>query len=254
MKSRTDLHWNRRATSVKEDIEVNGMDIFQRNLEFDYICQYLSKAMTVLEVGCGNGFSTNRFRSLVKHIDAFDLSREMIRRAKAHYGETNNRFIHDNVLEPRYIDGLYDVVICVRVLINLKDLGQQRLAIRNLVRRVKPKSLFILAEGYVEGFSRLNDLRGRVGLPPLKPAKINFYSSVGDLLPDIEEYFDLESEFHLGAYDYLTRVLYPLLVGAEATKHNTVFSEKCHQLAAAYNPESLMCFSRMRGFVFRKRL
>jgi predicted TPR repeat methyltransferase len=96
MKSSTDQHWNDRAASMENDIEVNIMDIFQRELEYDYVCRYLTSAMTVLEVGCGNGFSTNRFRGLVKHIDAFDYSENMIERARAKFGETNNRFIQDN--------------------------------------------------------------------------------------------------------------------------------------------------------------
>jgi len=40
------------------------------------MCAVSEEEMTVLEVGCGNGFSTNRFRGLVSHIDAFGLRRE----------------------------------------------------------------------------------------------------------------------------------------------------------------------------------
>jgi len=94
MKSSTDLHWNERAARIENDIEVNIMDIFQRELEYDYVCRYLTKEMKVLEVGCGNGFSTGRFRPLVKHIDAFDYAENMIARAREKLGETNNRFIH----------------------------------------------------------------------------------------------------------------------------------------------------------------
>jgi SAM-dependent methyltransferase len=253
MKTATDRHWNERAASVKDDIEVNLMDIFQRNLEYDYICQHLKKDMTVLEVGCGKGYSTDRFRALVEHLDAFDYAENMIDRAKARIGETNNRFFHDNVLSPQHLKGNYDAVICVRVLINLCDLNEQRLAIKNLLPLVKPKGLFILAEGFSEGFAALNDLRVMAGLPPLVPAKINFYSSVNDLMPDLLQHLTVEGEFHLGAYDYLTRVVYPMLVGAENVQHNTVFGERCQALARAHNPDSFQTFSRMRGFVLRKR-
>ena len=58
MKTNTDHHWNDRAASVENDEEVNIMDIFQRELEYDYVCKYLGPTMRVLEVGCGNGFST----------------------------------------------------------------------------------------------------------------------------------------------------------------------------------------------------
>ena len=230
------------------------MDIFQRDLEYDYICRYLSPDMTVLEVGCGNGFSTNRFRALVRHVDAFDYAENMVERARTHFGETNNRFIHDNVLHPQHLHGPYDAVICVRVLINLQDLEQQRLALRNLVPLLTPGGLLIVAEGFTEGFAALTHLRSQVGLPPMEPAKINFYSSLEDLVPEMERHCEIEETFHLGAYDYLTRVLYPLIVGMEQVTHNSVFSERCVALARAYNPESFAPFSRMRGLVYRKRL
>jgi ubiquinone/menaquinone biosynthesis C-methylase UbiE len=252
-KSSTDRHWNARATGVENDIDVNIMDVFQRDLEYECVCRYLTKDMTVLEVGCGNGFSTQRFRVLTKHIDAFDYAEDMIKRAKASFGETNNRFIHDNVLSPQHLVGSYDTVICIRVLINLQNLEQQCQVIRNLVPFVKPQGLFIVAEGFTEGFDALTQLRSQIDLPPIEPAKINFYSPLDAVLPEIEKHFAVEDTFHLGMYDYLTRVVYPLMVGTENITRNSVFHERCAQLARAYNPDCFAPFSRMRGFICRKR-
>lgn len=253
MKSSTDIHWNERAASVKDDVEVNIMDIFQRELEYDLICRHLTTDMTVLEVGCGNGFSTERFMPLVRHIDAFDYSENMIERAKSRVGEANNRFFLDNVLAPQHFNGPYDTVICVRVLINLRNKQEQYLALNNLIPQIKNEGLLILVEGFEDGFKSLSELRGLVALSPVEPAKINFYSSVDDLLPFLDAHFIVEDKFHLGAYDYLTRVMYPLIVGSENVKHNSVFSEKCSQLARAFNADCFEKFSRIRGFVLRKR-
>jgi SAM-dependent methyltransferase len=253
MKSKTDQHWNDRAASVANDVEVNIMDIFQRNLEYEYVCRYLESHMRVLEVGCGNGFSTQRFREIVTHVDAFDYAENMITRARETVGETNNRFIHDDVLNPQSLEGTYDAVICIRVLINLADLQQQRLAIKNLLGLVRPGGLLILAEGFRDGFDGLAKLRSEVGLSPLEPAKINFYSSISDLLPGLEEAGDLVDTFHLGAYDYLTRVVYPMVAGEKNVRHNTNFSERAWELARAFNPDTFEQFSRMRGFVLRIR-
>src|SRR6185437_4117320 len=106
-KTTTDLHWSERATSVADDFEVNLMDVFQREMEYDLICRYLEPHMRVLEVGCGNGYSTDRFRPLVRHVDAFDYSAEMIERAKSSFGEKNNQFIHDDLLAPEQLHGPY---------------------------------------------------------------------------------------------------------------------------------------------------
>jgi ubiquinone/menaquinone biosynthesis C-methylase UbiE len=229
------------------------MDIFQRELEYDYVCRYLTKEMAMLEVGCGNGYSTERFREFVGHVDAFDYAENMIERARARVGETNNRFIHDNLLAPERLSGPYDLVLCVRVLINLRDLAEQRQALRNLTSFVGPKGLLVIVEGFSEGFKALTALREQVGLPALTPAKINFYSSLDEVLPELSPEFTVEDCFHLGAYDYLTRVLYPLIAGPENAKHNSVFSEKCQQLARKFNPDCFEGLSRVRGLVFRKK-
>jgi len=252
-KTATDQHWNERAVSVASDIEVNLMDIFQRNLEYDHVCHHLASDMSVLEIGCGNGYSTQRFRELVRHIDAMDYAEKMIERARQRVGETNNTFIHDDILDPRRLRGPYDAVICVRVLINLASLEEQRRAFLNMALATRPGGLLILAEGFREGFAELSALRQRLGMPALEPARINFYSALADLTDLIEGQFDVEDRFHLGCYDFLTRVVYPMVVGAENARHNTVFSERCEAIARQFNPIEFEPLSRMKGLVLRKR-
>lgn len=252
-KSSTDQHWNQRAQVVEKDIEVNLGDVFQRNLEFDAITAYFGRGDRLLEVGCGNGYSTRHFRDHVAHVDAFDFAEAMVARAKEKVGEENNRFFTDNLLEPRDFDGPYDTVVCVRVLINLKDLAEQKLALRNLHGCLKDGGTLVLAEGFTDGFAALNGLREKVGLGALTPAKINFYSDIADLMPVIEDLFEVRDTFHLGAYDYLTRVVYPLIAGPENVKHNTVFSERSERLARAMNPDDFASLSRLRGFALTKK-
>ena len=108
----------------------------------------------------------------------------------------------------------------------------------------------------VHSLGSIGELLGwdeQVNLPPVEPAKINFYSSVNDLMPDLTADCEVEDQFHLGAYDYLTRVMYPLVVGAENARHNSVFSERCQELARAFNPDCFAELSRVRGLVMRKR-
>jgi len=50
-KSNTDIHWSQRAESVKNDAEVNIMDIFQRDLEYNYVLKYLKKTCIFWKLG-----------------------------------------------------------------------------------------------------------------------------------------------------------------------------------------------------------
>jgi SAM-dependent methyltransferase len=251
--SETDRHWNQRAASVENDVEVNVMDLFQRELELDHVLGYLEPEMIVVEVGCGNGYSTRRIRECVRHVDAFDFAENMIARARRVVGETNNRFIQDDILAPREIQGPYDCAICVRVLINLRDLPEQLTATRNIADLLHPGGRLILVEGFAEGFDRLSKLRLAVGLTALQPASINFYSRFEDVRNELDAHFELETSFHLGAYDYLTRVVYPVLVAPQQPTHNTVLSERFANLSREFNADDFAPLSRIRGLVLRKR-
>jgi len=253
MKLTTNLHWARKAREIKNDVNVNIADINQRDLENKIICSYLNKKMFILEVGCGNGYSTSIFRKLVKFIDAFDYSKDMINRAKRVYGESNNRFFVDNILDPQYLSSNYDMIICVRVLINLRDFSEQEKALLRIASLIKQGRIVILIEGFKDGFAEINKLRQKIGLPPIQPADINFYSRVEDLRQVIEQNFLIEEEFHLGSYDYLTRVVYPLFIGSENVRHNTKYHEKSKLLASIHNPPDLKSISRIRGFLLKRK-
>ena len=252
MTSATDQYWSDRARQVANDADVNITDVFQRELELDAIGPLLTPSMRVLEAGCGNGFTTARLRRLVAHVDAFDYSGEMIARARSTYGEENNRFVQDNVLEPQSIAGPYDAVLCTRVLINLRNLDEQRRAIQALAGLVAPAGRLILTEGFSDGFAGLTALRGAIGLPPVEPAGINCYSTVSDVLAGLGPEWRVSRSFHLGMYDYLTRVVYPMIAGPENVRHNTAISEKSLALARAHNPESMQPLSRVRGFMLER--
>ena len=252
-KSQTDVHWNDRAVKESEAVHVNIADINQRDLEFEAISPFLDPEMDVLEVGCGNGFSTDHFRAQVRHVDAFDYAENMIFAAIERYGETNNRFFQDDVLNPIHWRDGYDTIVCIRVLINLRNLDEQKLAVGNMLEALRPGGRFILVEGFREGFEALTEIRQECGLSPVQPARINFYSSQPELLPAIESQCALEAKFHLGAYDYLTRIVYPLVTPPDEVTHNSRFSEQAAVLARAFNDDCFSRFSRLHGLIYTKK-
>jgi SAM-dependent methyltransferase len=253
LRTDTDQHWENRAASDVTSVHVNIGDIYQRDLEYGFVLGQLEPSDRILEAGCGNGYSTNLFREHVSHVDGFDYSKAMIDRAIREYGEKNNRFFCDDVLKPRGLNAEYDAVVCVRVLINLANLDEQLAAIATLKRCTRVGGRLILVEGFRQGFEELTKLRSMVGLSAIQPAKINYYSALDDVMPVVQKSFEVVDEFHSGAYDYLTRVVYPVLMGAENAKPNTAFSEKSAELARVFNPDCYRALARVRGFALRRQ-
>lgn len=252
-KTNTDQHWNERARSHSNQRQVNIDDLVQRQLENDFILKQLEDGDKILEVGCGNGFLTQELRKHVNHVDAFDFAENMIASAGQLYGETNNRFFVDSVLSAKKIQSPYDKIVCVRVLINLQNTDEQKLAIRNMAGWLKPGGTLILIEGYQDGFEALNRLRNECGVAPLKPASINFYSHFAEVESEIDRHFTTNADWHSGMFDVLTRVVFPLTVGAGKAIGPSEFHDEILPLARALNPDSFKQFGRLRGLALQKR-
>lgn len=252
-KTNTDMFWDARAINERNLKAVNIADIAQRSLETDFLLKNLSKNDSILEVGCGNGFLTSTLRQHVAHIDAFDYSENMINSAIQNFGESNNHFFHDNLLQPTKLSKQYDAIVCVRVLINLSNLQEQIQALDNLKKHIKPGGKILLVEGYIDGFNEINALRKAVSLPELKPAAINFYSHFNEIQNHLAHDYEIADQFHTGCFDFLTRIVYPSLVGHENAQGYSDFHDKVLTVAKHYNPNDLLGLARVRGLCLVKR-
>lgn len=252
-KSVTDIHWNERAITEKNHASVNIADVTQRELETEFVLSQLKPSIRILEIGCGNGFLTNILRDRVGFVDAFDYAENMVDEGRRLYGEKNNRFFHDNVLKPSLVKPQYDAVVCVRVLINLRDLNEQKVAVSNIANMLRPGGIFVMVEGFLDGFSALNELREKCGLERLRPAPINFYSPLADLMQHTQEFFTQGAEFHSGSFDFLTRVVYPALVGSGNATGHSDFHRQILPVARSFNPEQFRPLARLRGFALTRK-
>ena len=178
----------------------------------------------------------------------------MVQRARQEVGESNNRFFHDDLLAPTKWKSPYDGVVCVRVLINLRNWDEQRVAVEKHVSCDPSRGeKLILVEGYSEGFQAINQLRNRVGLGPLEPATINYYSQKTRMREVLMDQFDLVAEFDSGLFDVLTRVVYPLLVGEENATGHSEFHERVEPLIRSMAISELRKYARVVGLALVKK-
>lgn len=231
--------WDSRA--AKQDTapsSVTHRDIWQRWLEIEMICRYLRKKDRVLDVGCGNGYSTRIFSGLCREVIGIDYSEAMIVRAR----EENPRGKKSSGKSPEFhqcdilelnqaMFGSFDAAVSERCLINLADFEKQKQAIANIASVLKPGGRFIFVEGSAEGRNRLNMLRKKSGLKAMPRVWHNIDFREDETLRYMKRFFSVEDRVHFGMFDFLSRVVHPLIVSPDEPQYDARINEVAARLA-----------------------
>ena len=227
-------YWESQAKDrTLSSVKVTHSDIWQRWLEIAHIKTFLGPEERVLDIGCGTGYATKIFADNVAEIIGIDYSDAMIERAKSEGPITPNaHFYADDVLQlHRDMFGSFDTAISVRCLINLTDWTAQKEAISNIAAVLEPGGKYIFVEGWAEGRAKLDQVREDVGLSRMPPVWHNhdfYYAPLSDYLSDI---FEIENEIYFGTYDFISRVVHPLVVAPNTPKYDAKINEIAANLA-----------------------
>lgn len=224
--------WDERARDTDlDDVAVTHRDVWQRWLEIQTIEPLLGAADRVLDIGCGAGYATKLFAPHVREIVGMDFSADMIARAVTDAPE-NAAFSVGNVLElSPGAEGMFDLAISIRCLINLESWELQQRAISNIASVIKPGGRYIFVEGVSDGRSALNDLRQSAGLEPMPEVWYNLDFREAALLDFIAKDFTVADKRHFGVYDLVSRVINPALVAPEAPDYLSKLNEIGARLA-----------------------
>ncbi|MCC7483978.1 MAG: class I SAM-dependent methyltransferase [Burkholderiales bacterium] len=150
-------------------------------LEIETIAAHLADGDTVLDVGCANGHSAFRQleRRRLARLVGVDYAPAMIaaaREEKAARGlDDRVEFREGDVRRLDFPDASFDVVYTTRVLINLRNWGEQVTGINECLRVARPGGRVILSEAFWEPLVLLNAMRALVRLPPLVEHDFNRY-------------------------------------------------------------------------------
>jgi SAM-dependent methyltransferase len=228
--------WDGRARDTGlQGTYVTMADRNQRMLEIEEAVRRILPRQRVLDVGCGNGYSTAVFAKTAEHIVAIDYSEAMIARAKREYGDIPNiSFEVGDILSPLpYPDGSFGVAVAQRCLINLATWENQQKAIEHIARVIRPGGHFIMQEGTRQGREGLNELREQMGLSRMPEVQFNSDLDETLLWPFVRRHFEIVEIRRYGLYDLVARVVHPLLVAPAQPDYEAKINEIARQLAAA---------------------
>lgn len=226
--------WETRAEDQASDEElVTHRDRNQRLLENELILQDLPKGKRVLDIGCGNGYSTGIFAERSAFVLGIDYSEAMIKRASNKFaGVPNVGFQVQDALALDLPAAEFDVAISQRCLINLVSWEAQQQALANIARVLKPGGLFFFQEGTQQGRATLNRVRESFGLSIMPPVDFNLDFDEGKLWPFLNQFYSVIKVRRLGLYDLVSRVVHPLTVRPAEPQYDAKINQVAAQVSA----------------------
>lgn len=237
-------YWDERARAAELNPNATTDDVYLRELEVRTLAAALDalghKSPRVLDLGCGDGFTTLKVAQQVKYASfvGIDYSKSMIdnalRRLEGESADLRSRLSFDTGdatrLRDKFEPGSFDVVISSRCLINLTTEEAQFAAIADIASLLKPNGHYLGVENFEEGQTALNTLRTGLGLPEIPVRWHNLFFREPDYLRRAGQYFSkVQIRNFTSAYYYATRVIYSKYCQTKGTKPD--YQHEIHQLA-----------------------
>ncbi len=216
-------YWDNRAKEHTLDLQGTTNDLYLRELEIRTVENKirgfgLSAGASLIDIGCGDGYSTMRLARAFPdyNFTGIDYSESMIanalkRRDKDVYLKSNIQFKVVDVLnlDNALANATFDVAITMRVLINLPELSQQQTAIKNISNKCTQNGHYIAVENFMAGQRNMNKLRDSLELPEIPVRWHNRFFEEEDFRSAAEANFNsLMFIDFASSYYYVTRGIY----------------------------------------------
>lgn len=229
--------------AAKGNSRATAQDFLLRELEIETASKFMKGKSRSLDVGCGIGYAPIEYVKRNSRIRSYaiDYSEEMIKRARINQKKLPNdssdrlEFQTASVLNLPYDNNFFDCVTASRCLMALLDWKRQKEGILEVKRVLKRKGIFVMMEGTVQGWKKLNDIRKQFGLDeiPLDTNKgldtLKFDEI--KLIPFLKKHFDILEIKHFGMYYFISRVIHPLLVSPNKPKFNAKINKIAFEIA-----------------------
>ena len=228
--------WSERAKLYEGDARANTNDIWLREVEIAYVDRAIKAEAPkeLLDFGCANGYSTMRLARLnaESRFVGFDINSDMIRVAESFVetdGARNLSFRLVDLLQEQ-VHEKFDLIYAIRVFQNMESLEVQKAVLDALIQRLNPRGRLLYIESYLDGYTRLNEDRIKMGLNPL-PIHEHLTLLTDDFDNYVSSRLELVSRDYLSSSYYLiTRLLYSYI--AKVNDEPIDYNHPIHQVAA----------------------
>ena len=249
-------HWDQQAEEHGEQPAATMPDRLLRDLEIATIAKYINDAEPVLDLGCGNGYSTLAFAErLPNHFLGIDLSERMIDHAEAARSrkpadiQQRVEFRVGDATAIPLPDASMSTVTTDRCLINLPSAELQRTALREVARVLKRGGRYIMCEHTQQGLEKLNGLRRIADLAEITTRWHNVYLDEAALRPTWEALFELELVDNFSSLYYVASRIFNARLAADEGKEPS-YDHPLNVLATKL--PSFGDYGSLKVFVFRK--
>lgn len=250
-------YWDQQATELGEDLHATTPDAILRNMEIRAISDRLTEDGLLVDIGCGNGYSTLQFALGRKgETVGIDYSEEMIKAARSALQKSQDpattliRFEVGDVLSLPFATGEVHTATSDRCLINLTSVEDQKEAISEIHRVLRPGGLYLMCECTQQGLSSLNRLRGCVSLPEINTRWHNLYLDETEILPFCQELFEPEGVDNFSSTYYLASRIFNGKL-AEMAGENPRYDHPINEIASRL--PAVGDYGPVKLFLLRKR-
>ena len=249
------------STSTMPDFRVRELE----NKAIDLFLENFSKGNSILEIGCGNGLNLSRIaKQGYKNLEGMDFCREFVE--LANQINPNSKIIQADCADLPYEDNTFDLIISQRVIINLLNRDDQKKAIEETLRVLKPKGNILFIEGFEEPNILINKLRSEFGLKAIPQPFHNMWFVEEEFISICNQYCEIinnhninDIQLKLNYHYFVSRFFHDLLRDLKVDKNeelqkklpirNSVFVECLNSLS---NPLMKMNISPIKVYWFNK--
>lgn len=219
---------------------------------FDFVA-HRETFPSVLDLGCGNGYTLSVLRDLFPEmaLAGLEFSPELAKIAQ------KRNLSHCLIIEGDMRVSLpfekIDMVLTQRSLINLLSRSQQLQALENIYALLPPNGLYLMVESFNTSLNELNLLLQENNFDPIVPSKHNLFVKEG-LLKYMNDmgFKEIDSQLpsnQLSTYFVLTRLLHPMIRSKGEKRLNNrlikFFIEGLDQAAGHFSPLQFRVFRKI---------